>query len=59
MMVAFKQTDYIKYQKKIFFYLNLDLLIPDDFLLHTITGMNGRSKTFLKSWKNAAKYHDA
>ena len=36
-MVALKQADYKKYQKKVRFYLNLDLLILDDFLLHTIT----------------------
>lgn len=36
-MVALKQTDYAKYQKKVHFYMNLDLLILDDFLLHTIT----------------------
>jgi DNA replication protein DnaC len=36
-MVALKQSDYKKYQKKVRFYLNLDLLILDDFLLHTIT----------------------
>lgn len=36
-MVTLKQADYTKYQKKIRFYLNLDLLILDDFLLHTIT----------------------
>ena len=36
-MVALKQADYSKYQKKIRFYLKLDLLILDDFLLHTIT----------------------
>lgn len=36
-MVALKQTDYLKYQKKIRFHMNLDLLILDDFLLHTIT----------------------
>ena len=38
-MIALKQTDYSKYQKKVRFYLNLklDLLILDDFLLHTIT----------------------
>ena len=36
-MVALKQVDYAKYQKKVRFYLNLDLLILDDFLLHTIT----------------------
>jgi len=36
-MVALKQADYAKYQKKVRFYLKLDLLILDDFLLHTIT----------------------
>lgn len=36
-MVALKQADYSKYQKKIRSYLNLDLLVLDDFLLHTIT----------------------
>ena len=36
-MVSLKQADYTKYQKKVRFYLNLDLLILDDFLLHTIT----------------------
>ena len=36
-MVALKQADYSKYQKKVRFYLKLDLLILDDFLLHTIT----------------------
>ena len=36
-MVALKQADYNKYQKKVRSYLNLDLLILDDFLLHTIT----------------------
>ena len=36
-MVALKQADYKKYQKKVRFYLKLDLLILDDFLLHTIT----------------------
>lgn len=36
-MVALKQTDYLKYQKKVRFYMKLDLLILDDFLLHTIT----------------------
>lgn len=36
-MVALKQAAYSKYQKKIRFYLKLSLLIPDDFLLHTIT----------------------
>ncbi len=36
-MVALKQENYSKYQKKVRFYINLDLLILDDFLLHTIT----------------------
>lgn len=36
-MVALKQADYAKYQKQIRYYINLDLLILDDFLLHTIT----------------------
>ena len=36
-MVALKQADYTKYQKKVRSYLNLVLLILDDFLLHTIT----------------------
>lgn len=36
-MVALKQADYQKYQKKIHFFMKLDLLILDDFLLHTIT----------------------
>lgn len=36
-LVALKQADYQRYQKKIRFYINLDLLILDDFLLHTIT----------------------
>ena len=36
-MVALKQADYTKYKKKVRYYLNLDLLILDDFLLHTIT----------------------
>ena len=36
-MVALKQADYSKYQKKVRFYLKLDLLELDDFLLHTIT----------------------
>ena len=36
-MVALKQTDYSKYQKKVRSYMKLDLLILDDFLLHTIT----------------------
>lgn len=37
MMVALKQEDYVKYQKKVRHILNLDLLILDDFLLHTIS----------------------
>lgn len=36
-MVALKTTDYAKYQKKILHYIRMDLLILDDFLLHTIT----------------------
>ena len=36
-MVALKQLDYQKYQKKIRHYIKLDLLVLDDFLLHTIT----------------------
>lgn len=36
-MVALKLSDYQKYQHKIKKQLNLDLLILDDFLLHTIT----------------------
>lgn len=32
-----KQTDYQKYQKKVRFLMKLDLLILDDFLLHTVT----------------------
>lgn len=36
-MVALKQTNYAKYQKKVHSYMNLDLLVLDDFLLHTIT----------------------
>ncbi len=36
-MVALKQSNYQKYQKKIRFFMKLDLLILDDFLLHTIT----------------------
>lgn len=35
-MVSLKQADYSKYHKKICFYLKLDLLVLDDFLLHTI-----------------------
>lgn len=36
-MVALKQADHSKYQKKIRFYLKLDLLILDAFLFQTIT----------------------
>lgn len=36
-MVALKATDYAKYQKKILHHIRMDLLILDDFLLHTIT----------------------
>ena len=36
-LVALKKADYQKYQKKIRHYMKLDLLILDDFLLHTIT----------------------
>jgi len=36
-MVSLKKLDYIKFQKKIKYYTKLDLLILDDFLLHTIT----------------------
>lgn len=36
-MVSLKQLDYQKYQKKIRHYIKLDLLVLDDFLLHTIT----------------------
>ena len=36
-MVSLKEADYAKYQKKIRHYIKLDLLVLDDFLLHTIT----------------------
>lgn len=36
-MVSLKRSDYPKYQRKIKQLTNLDLLILDDFLLHTIT----------------------
>lgn len=36
-MVSLKTIDYQKYQKKIRHYIKLDLLVFDDFLLHTIT----------------------
>ena len=35
--VALKHANHSKYQKKIRFYLKLDLLILDDFRLHTMT----------------------
>lgn len=36
-MVALKETNYAKYQKDLVYAFNLDLLILDDFLLHTIS----------------------
>ena len=36
-MVSLKETDYPKYQKKVRHYIKLDLLILDDFMLHTST----------------------
>lgn len=36
-MVSLKQGNYPKYQRKVRFMINLDLLILDDFLLHTVT----------------------
>ena len=36
-MVALKKTDFQKYKKKVRFFIKLELLILDDFLLHTIT----------------------
>lgn len=36
-LVSLKQEDYPKYQKKISYLIRLDVLILDDFLLHTIT----------------------
>ena len=36
-LYTLKQADYTAYQKKIRYYIRLDLLILDDFLLHTIT----------------------
>ena len=36
-LVAVKQNDYVRYQKKVRFYIKLDLLILDNFLLHTIS----------------------
>lgn len=45
-MVALKQADYSKYQKKIRFYLKLLPLIVGDFLLHTITDACGTKFLF-------------
>lgn len=36
-LVALKMRDYQKYQKKVLHFINMDLLILDDFLLHTVT----------------------
>ena len=36
-LVSLKMRDYPKYQKKVLHFINMDLLILDDFLLHTIT----------------------
>ena len=36
-MVAMKGRDFEKYQRKLRYYTNLDLMVLDDFLLHTIT----------------------
>ena len=36
-LVALKTRDYQKYQKKVLHFINMDLLILDDFLLHTVT----------------------
>ena len=36
-MVALKGRDFEKYQRKLRYYTNLDLMVLDDFLLHTIT----------------------
>jgi len=36
-MVSLKQMDYTTYQKKIRHYIKLDLLVLDDFLLHTLS----------------------
>ena len=36
-LVALKMRDYQKYQKKVLHFVNMDLLILDDFLLHTVT----------------------
>ena len=35
--MALKTRDYQKFQKKVLHFINMDLLILDDFLLHTIT----------------------
>ena len=39
-MSSLKKQDYIKFQKKIKYYTKIDLLILDDFLLHTISDEN-------------------
>lgn len=49
-MVAMKQADYSKYQKKIRFYLKLDLLILDDFLLH-ITALTSVANIDLNKYR--------
>ena len=36
-LVALKEKGYEKYQKKVQYYIRMDLLVLDDFLLHTIT----------------------
>ncbi len=36
-LVALKEESYEKYQKKVQYYIRMDLLVLDDFLLHTIT----------------------
>lgn len=36
-LVALKNRDYPKFQKRVLHFINMDLLILDDFLLHTIT----------------------
>lgn len=36
-MVSLKGRDFEKYQRKLRYYTNLDLMVLDDFLLHTIT----------------------
>jgi len=36
-MVSIKEVDYQKYQRRMKYYANIELLILDDFLLHTVT----------------------